>query len=205
MKIVRPAALWMMLSLSLWIVGTAAQEDERATVEPALARRAGTLIVARCAVCHSTDLISQQRLPEERWRATVEKMVHWGADLSKDEAAVLVQYLAARNHPGAPDQLPSIESELARMGPARGQGETTDGPVTGVAARGAGLFVHNCQACHGEGAVGGAGPKLAHNTILKNEGAFWETVLQGRGPMPAWGSVLSHQDIADIHAWLLAK
>lgn len=205
MKIVRPAALWVMLSLSLWIVGTAAQEDERATVEPALARRAGTLIVARCAVCHSTDLISQQRLPEERWRATVEKMVHWGADLSKDEAAVLVQYLAARNHPGAPDQLPSIESELAMMGPAPGQGETTDGPVTGVAARGAGLFVHNCQACHGEGAVGGAGPKLARDTILKNEGAFWETVLQGRGPMPAWGAVLSHQEIADIHAWLTTR
>ena len=91
------------------------------------------------------------------------------------------------------------------LGPAGGQSAATDGPLTGVAARGAGLFAHNCQACHGEGAVGGAGPKLASNTILKNEGAFWETVLHGRGPMPAWGAVLSHQEIADIHAWLATR
>ena len=98
-----------------------------------------------------------------------------------------MQYLTARNHPGASDQLPSIETELATMEPARAQNAAFDGQPTGVATRGAGLFVHNCQACHGEGAIGGAGPKLAENTILKNEGAFWETVLYGRGPMPAWG------------------
>ncbi len=187
------------------VVATAAQEDERATVEPTLARRAATLILARCAVCHTTDLIVQQRLPEDRWTATVEKMVHWGADLTKDEAAVLLQYLTARYHPGAPDHLPSIENELAMTEPLRGQTTATDGPLTGLAARGAGLYAHNCQACHGEGAVGGVGPKLARNTILKNDGVFWETVLHGRGPMPAWGSVLSHQDIADIHAWLATR
>ncbi|MBI4000356.1 MAG: c-type cytochrome [Nitrospira defluvii] len=197
-----PIVLWAILGL---VVITAAQEEERATVEPALARRAGTLILARCAVCHTTDLISQQRLTEERWTATVEKMVHWGADLSKDEAAVLLQYLTARYHPGAPDHLPSIENELAMTELPRGQTTATDGPLSGVAASGAGLYRHNCQACHGEGAVGGAGPKLARNTILKNDGAFWETVLHGRGPMPAWGSVLSHQEIADIHAWLTTR
>ena len=184
---------------------TAAQEEEPTAVEPAVARKAATLILARCAVCHTTDLISQQRLPRDRWTATVEKMVHWGADLSKDEAALLVQYLSARNHPGAPDQLLSIENELAMAQPAREQGAATDGPLTGVAAKGAGLYAHNCQACHGEGAAGGAGPKLARNRILKNEGAFWETVLHGRGPMPAWGAVLSHQEIADIHAWLASR
>jgi cytochrome c oxidase cbb3-type subunit 3 len=187
------------------VVVTAAQEDEPAAIEPASARKAATLLLARCAVCHTTDLIVQQRLPGDRWTTTVEKMVHWGADLSKDETGMLLQFLTARYHPGAPDQLPSIEEELAMMGHAGGQGEATDGPLTGVAARGAGLFAHNCQACHGEGAVGGAGPKLANNRILKNEGAFWETVLHGRGPMPAWGPVLSHQEIADIHAWLTMR
>lgn len=187
------------------VVITAAQEEDRAAVDPALARRAGTLILARCAVCHTTDLISQQRLPEEQWTVIVEKMVHWGADLSKDEADLLVRYLAARNHPGAPDQLPTIEQELAMSEPVSRQGAAVDGPLTGVAARGAGLFAHHCQACHGEGAAGGAGPKLARNMILKNEGAFWETVLHGRGPMPGWGAVLSHQDIADIHAWLATR
>jgi cytochrome c oxidase cbb3-type subunit 3 len=184
---------------------TAAQEADPASLGPDQARRAGTLILARCAVCHTTDLISQQRLPEDRWIATVEKMVHWSAALSREETALVLQFLIARNHPGAPGQLPTIEAELAMSKPLSGPRAATDGPLVGVAARGAGLFAHNCQACHGEGAGGGAGPKLARTMILENEGAFWETVLHGRGPMPAWGAVLSHQDIADIHAWLATK
>ncbi|MBA3753425.1 MAG: hypothetical protein H0X01_04655 [Nitrospira sp.] len=111
-----PFSIVLFVILGLVAV-TAAKEDEHATVDPALARRAGRLIVARCALCHTTDLISQQRLPEDRWRATVEKMMRWGAILSKDEAAGLVQYLAARNHPDASDQLPSIEQESARAEP----------------------------------------------------------------------------------------
>ena len=120
-KVIRPAVFWIMFSLSLWVVMPAAQEDGVLTIEPALARKAATLLLARCAVCHTTDLIVQQRLPEERWTATVEKMVHWGADLSKDEAGMLLQFLTARYHPGAADHLPSIEDELAMLGPAGGQ------------------------------------------------------------------------------------
>lgn len=187
------------------VVITGAQDDDRTALLSAQSRRAATLIMARCAVCHTTDLISQQRLPEERWIATVEKMVHWGADLSKEEVELVLHYVVARNHPGAPDDLPAIEQELAMSVPAAGMQASTEGPLTGVPGRGAGLYAHNCQACHGEGAVGGMGPKLARNLILKNDGAFWETVLHGRGPMPAWGAVLSHQDIADIHAWLATR
>jgi mono/diheme cytochrome c family protein len=179
-----------------------AQEDDRSTVNPGLARRADALILARCSVCHAPDLIYQQRLSQEQWTATVEKMVQWGAEVSNDEAAVLVQYLTARYHPGAPDQLPPLDDELGKSEPLT-QEPAVDGPLTGVAARGSGIYAHNCQACHGEGAMGGMGPKLARNAILKNEGAFWDTVLHGRGPMPAWGGALSDQDIADIHAWLL--
>lgn len=204
MKVLRSAVFWILFSLSLWVVMPDAQEDGP-SVEPALARQATTLLLARCALCHTTDLISQQRLPEERWKVTVEKMVQWGADLSIEEAALLLQFLTARYHPGAGDHLPSIENELAMTEPPRGQHVTADGPLTGVAARGTGLYAYNCLACHGEGGVGGTGPKLASNTILKNEGAFWETVLHGRGPMPAWNAVLSQQDIADIHAWLATQ
>ena len=186
------------------VVITAAQEEDRASLSPVQSRQAATLIMARCAVCHTTDLISQQRLPEDRWTVTVEKMVHWGADLSKDEAALVLRYLVIRNHPGAEDNLPTIEQELT-MSPSTFHQDAADGPMPGLPARGAGLYAHNCQACHGEGATGGVGPKLAHNMILKNEGAFWETVLHGRGPMPAWGAVLSQQDIADIHAWLATR
>jgi mono/diheme cytochrome c family protein len=162
------------------------------------------LILARCSVCHSPDLIYQQRLPADRWNVTVEKMMHWGAELTKDEADLLTRYLAARFHPGAPDQLPPIDHEVGKAELLRPE-SVADGPFTGVAARGAGIFENNCQACHGADAIGGHGPKLAKNPILKHEDLYWETVLHGRGPMPAWGSALSHQEIADIYAWLLTK
>lgn len=163
---------------------TAAQEEDLDALSAALAPRAEGLIIARCSVCHSADLIAQQRLPRERWVATVEKMKHWGAEITGDEADLLVQYLSARYHSGAPDRLPPLDNELRKAEPLT-QEPVAEGPLTGVVTRGAGLFEHNCQACHGTGATGGMGPKLAKNPILKHEDLFWETVLHGRGPMPA--------------------
>jgi len=195
-------ALWGgVLSLA---IHTGAQEEDRDSVAAALAPRAEGLIIARCSVCHSPDLISQQRLPAERWNATVEKMMHWGAEITKDEADLLVRYLAARYHPGAPDRLPPLDHENSRAEPL-GQEPGATGPLIGVAKRGGDIFAHNCQACHGSGASGGMGPKLARNPILKHEDLFWDTVLHGRGPMPAWGTVLSQQDIADVYAWLMER
>jgi len=198
----------MVFLLVIGLVGlavvTAAQEEDLATVSAALALRAEGLIIARCSVCHSVDLIVQQRLPRARWEATVKKMEHWGTEISNDEADLLVRYLSARYHPGAPDQLPPLDSELRKVEPLT-QEPVAEGPLTGVAARGAGIFEHNCQACHGAMAIGGMGPKLVKNPILKHEDLFREMVLHGRGPMPAWGSVLSSQDIADIHAWLATR
>jgi len=185
-------------------VVAAAQEKDMETVSAALALRAEGLIIARCSVCHSADLIAQQRLPRARWEATVEKMEHWGAEISKDEADLLVRYLSARYHPGAPDQLPPLDSELRKAEPLT-QEPVAEGLLTGVAARGVGIFEHNCQACHGTMAIGGMGPKLVKNPILQHEDLFWETVLHGRGAMPAWGPVLSPQDIADVHAWLVTR
>jgi cytochrome c oxidase cbb3-type subunit III len=191
----------LMVGLVGLVVMTSAQEADLAAVSAALAPRAEGLILARCSVCHSVDLIAQQRLPQGRWQATVEKMKHWGAEISADEADLLVRYLSARYHPGAPELLPPLNSGLEKT-ELLSQKPVADSPVTGVAARGAGIFEHNCQACHGAGAMGGMGPKLAKNPVLEHEALFWETVLHGRGLMPAWGSVLSQQDVADIHAWL---
>jgi len=192
----------MITGVAAFAAATWAQEDDSYSIAVALAPRAEGLIVARCTACHSEELIAQQRLPRERWEAIVEKMEQWGAQISRDEADLLVRYLSARYHPGAPERLAPIELGTAKP---LTQETQADGPLVGVAQRGAGIFEHNCQACHGAGASGGMGPKLAGNPILKHEDLFWETVLHGRGPMPAWESVLSQQDIADVHAWLSAR
>ena len=205
MRIVRYSIVCsVILGLIGWAVMSAAREEDLLATSAALAPRAEGLILARCSVCHSPDLIYQQRLPKDRWDATLKKMMHWGAEISNDEADLLVRYLSARYHPGAPDQLPPIDHEMRKAEPLTQETET-GGPFIGVAKRGAGIYENNCQACHGTDATGGHGPKLAKNPILKHEDLFWDTVLQGRGPMPAWGSVLSHQDIADIHAWLSTR
>ncbi|MBA2252207.1 MAG: hypothetical protein H0W13_05810 [Nitrospirales bacterium] len=64
-------------------------------------REALSLIQARCAVCHSTDLITQQRLDREQWMTIVNKMVLWGAQVSPSEQETLLTYLAAHYHPDA--------------------------------------------------------------------------------------------------------
>ena len=62
----------------------------------ALERQALALIESRCSLCHSTDLVAQQRLNRARWHATLQKMVSWGAQLSAEEREQLLNYLATR-------------------------------------------------------------------------------------------------------------
>jgi cytochrome c oxidase cbb3-type subunit 3 len=204
MKTSRSLGVLFAISGVMLAAVTALPEDDLKSISIALGPRAEALIMARCSVCHTADLITQQRLPPARWEATVDKMKHWGAEISQEEAGLLVRYLSARYHPGAPDRLPPLEHEAGLAEPSRQEPAST-GPLVGMARRGAGIFENNCQACHGHEGIGGQGPKLSKNPILKYEDLFWDTVLHGRGPMPAWGSVLSEQDIADIHAWLLTR
>lgn len=191
-------ALVSLVVLAAWAIGYA---EEAGPDRANIALRAEGILLSRCAVCHSTDLITQQRLDRGRWEATIKKMMHWGAEVSQEETVMLADYLSARYHPDVPDQEPvhatGVEAEPLRM-----ETNTAAGHPAGEIGRGEIVYAHNCQACHGSGATGGVGPRLANNPILGDEDHFWETVLHGRGAMPAWESALSAQDIADIRAWL---
>ena len=72
----------------------------------AVEQRGLTLINARCTLCHSSDLITQQRLDRPSWTKVVDKMVTWGAAVGPDERKALLDYLAASygplNSPEAP-------------------------------------------------------------------------------------------------------
>ncbi len=164
---------------------------------PTTERQALGLLHARCEVCHSADLIIQQRLDREKWIAIVNKMVHWGAQVSPSEQEVLLNYLATHYHPDAPP-----EQRIAKgTSPGSALRGTASYP-TGESRRGKALFAAHCVSCHGADAAGGMGPKLAANPILLENERFWETVLEGRGAMPPWREALSPQEIADILAWL---
>jgi len=188
---------WLFL-LPLILPGLTWLATERAEAQPA-DQQAQRLLAARCSVCHSTDLVLQQRLPRDRWDATVGKMVHWGAQLDKEEAALLTAFLATYFHPEAG---PVVALPAASPPVQAGQESGAMPAPGGAAARGAALYKQNCLPCHGEAGSGGVGPKLARNPILAQADRFRTTVSQGRGAMPPWGSVLRPQEIADIHAWL---
>ncbi len=190
------AAIGLLGLVTILFSRAGAAPDDRA----GMAARAEGLVLARCGICHSTDLITQQRLDRSRWQATVGKMVHWGAELSEEEAALVVEFLVARFHPAAPALV--TLGEIGAAEPLQDEHPSMQERPSGVAQQGAALFASNCQACHGAGAGGGFGPKLAGNPILNSETSFWETVLYGRGPMPAWEHTLSRQEIADIRTWL---
>jgi len=53
-----------------------------------------TLLSTRCTACHSLDRVNTESGSAEEWKSTVDRMVQIGAELSNEEAVILVQYLA---------------------------------------------------------------------------------------------------------------
>jgi len=67
-----------------------------ATIPPAGASTidGAALLDERCSVCHSPDKAKNQTNTSEGWAAIVTEMVGKGAELTAEEQAVLVEYLA---------------------------------------------------------------------------------------------------------------
>ena len=121
----------------------------------------------------------------DQWIATVNKMVNWGAQVSSAEQTQLVNYLAARYHPGASGSLEqtmqdSLETTITEPTTHPGVPQHPDGRPD----HGQRLFGQNCVPCHGPAAAGGMGPKLAKNPILTDERRFWEPCARGEERCP---------------------
>lgn len=69
--------------------------------------------------------------------------------------------------------------------------------LTGDSGAGATLYSTNCQACHGSSGEGGTGTEL--RGLRFTEGLV-NSVLDGKNYMPAFGTVLTDQEIADLIA-----
>ena len=180
--------------------GNTAQESSSSVSDEQDSKR---LLKARCAVCHSTDLIVQQRLTLTQWIKTLNKMERWGRRflrLNKPNSRTTWLRVIIPVHQ---DHWNRRRKTLWRR-PSRNLTIHSGIPEhpEGRADHGQRLFGQNCVPCHGTAAAGGMGPKLAKNPILTDERRFWGTVRQGRGAMPAWSAMLNAQEIADIQAWL---
>ena len=78
--------------------------------------------------------------------------------------------------------------------------------LTGDASVGGSLFSQRCTGCHGTDGMGsGLSPSLYDRVPLRDDRSLLQTLLQGRGSMPAWGEELDDQALADLHAFLRAR
>jgi mono/diheme cytochrome c family protein len=68
--------------------------------------------------------------------------------------------------------------------------------------RGEELYNASCVVCHGPGATGGIGPRLAGNPVLSNDQAFKKIMKEGRHMMPPLTDAITEQQMAGIRAWL---
>ena len=60
-----------------------------------------------------------------------------------------------------------------------------------------------CVDCHGENGRGdGVGPDLAQRFSQKTDWQLLNTILDGSGAMPAWGTMLSDEELTDLMAFL---
>jgi mono/diheme cytochrome c family protein len=62
-----------------------------------------------------------------------------------------------------------------------------------------------CTDCHGENGEGGFGPSFEQRFVQKTDWQLLNTVINGRGSMPAWGDELTDEQLTDLFAYLEAN
>jgi hypothetical protein len=85
----------------------AGEPSDRSSLE----QRGLAFINARCTICHSSDLITQQRLDHSMWTKVVDKMIKWGAPVSSSEREFVLDYLSGSYGPKRPTDSSSAETE----------------------------------------------------------------------------------------------
>lgn len=175
-------------------VAEAEDEGEKAD-RRAEARR---VVQDNCLICHSEEMVFGQRLTPAQWKTEVEKMVGWGAPLTKPQEPAVIDYLASEFPAEAPP------APLARISPAAALATVeADGHVPGDADQGAPLYAAHCATCHGPDAQGGdLGPNLVEKPVLIREAEYMGLLHQGRRRMPGFRAVLKTEQAADLLAWL---
>lgn len=180
------AGLVVVAALAL-VAGAARGEDDKET------RR---LLEHACFMCHSEELVAQQRLTRAQWDKTIAKMEKWGPPLAEGQPATLAAYLSA--HYGAETTKPAavysgVEPFESRIAPEASR--------PGSAEKGAKAYASFCAACHGKDARGHLAPALAGRPVLSRPSEFIEVTRVGRRRMPGM-DFLAEKELLDILAWV---
>lgn len=180
--------------------------DEVRELDPnELVRFLDQRLALHCNVCHSMEMIEQQRLTLPQWKAEIVKMIGWGATLPKDYEDIMAEHLHKKFRPERTPDLPRIEPELALK-----ESHQADQAAVSQTERNApmttALYVSQCANCHGPDGIGNEiGPRLTGRPSLTRPDQFVDLVEKGRGRMPAFGKTLRSEDLNALRRWLLGR
>lgn len=150
-----------------------------------------------CLMCHGRAIVAGQRFTATQWEASIDKMIGFGARVSSDERAPLVEYLS-HDIASPPAELSVSKIPKPPAGPPLNLVFDAD-----TVGRGAAVYHERCLDCHGADARGGEpGDNLVENPILLDAAAFRAVVNEGRHRMPAFGGSLTEAQTGEILAWL---
>jgi hypothetical protein len=51
------------------------------------------LVIGRCVICHSLEVVTQQRQDRAGWEAIVDRMIVYGAPIAPEEKDPILEYL----------------------------------------------------------------------------------------------------------------
>jgi mono/diheme cytochrome c family protein len=85
--------VFVALSIVLALLGTSCSSSDTAS-DSAPSVDGAALVAERCGECHAADLVKSVSLDAAGWQANVERMVRKGAELSDEEAKIVIDYLS---------------------------------------------------------------------------------------------------------------
>lgn len=83
---------------------------------PSYGEEPDKLLGNTCAVCHALDRIKAKRLDKGGWEEIIGRMVTYGANVSRKEKKILVEYLTKTYGPGAGSRIESHKVKRAYTG-----------------------------------------------------------------------------------------
>ena len=89
-----PAALLLGSLIIGLTIGWVAVERPSAQSNPLPSGKNVEIVMGRCVICHSLEIVAMQRQDRAGWEAIVDRMVSYGAPIPPDDKSVILDYLA---------------------------------------------------------------------------------------------------------------
>lgn len=110
-----------------------------------------------CSGCHELDLATGQKKTKDQWKETVDRMIGYGAEVTKEQSDQIVNYLAANF--GAPADAPKANADAALDAKVMPEGP------------GKQIILRECTTCHAPD----------HFVKYRHTNEEWQTIVTRMG------------------------